>query len=270
MPTNSNFSFQMQISRRLHSLRSIHFIPFSLALHSFSHSLFFLSVHIFRSLAHVHIYTAPRWREISSCPINRCRRTKIEHVSSGAVQRWQGIYHDGPSPFPHPVFPGLQPSQVLWLITPAIKQQENSAEASFWQEKTLNKRILSQRKDESFVSALHSTPTSRNESTFWISHVRSDSGKTSEEASRQKASHFSCELRVKILLWVLVFSVAGWILSDVVFITSMHNFSGIYQSQCHLGVSVISRFAVMDLCSFMLLVSSLPQYLKIALFALSY
>lgn len=179
--------------------------PFPWLILSPCHFSFFQSI----SSTHLHActYTASRWREISSCPINRCRRTKIEHVSSGAIQRWQGIYHDGPSPFPHPVFPGLQPSQVLWLITPAVEQQENSAEASFWQEKTHNKRILSRRKDESFVSALHSTPTSRNESMFWISHVHSDSKHQRERGDRKHpislasyASKFSFEHLCSLLL----------------------------------------------------------------------
>lgn len=64
--------------------------------------------------SHTCTYTAPQWRDISSCPINRCRRTKIEHVSSSAVQRWQGIHQNGPSPFPHPVFswPAALPGAV--------------------------------------------------------------------------------------------------------------------------------------------------------------
>lgn len=134
MLANSNLCLEMQISCRLHFLQSscvqhnivIHmeigkplflslslsclfiFLPFSLA-RSLTLSLC-LSVYILpslsftNSLTHMHTHTAPQWHEISSCPINRCRGTKIEHVSSGAVPRWQGIHHDASLPFPRPAF----------------------------------------------------------------------------------------------------------------------------------------------------------------------
>lgn len=101
-------------------------------------------------------YAATQWQEISSCPINRCCRTKMEHVSSGAVRRWQGIHHNARLP----CFPGLRPPQVLWLITPATEQQGKRCRGLVLTRTTFNKSLLSQKKHESFVFPLENAPAS--------------------------------------------------------------------------------------------------------------
>lgn len=146
--------------------------------------------------------------------------------------------------FHAPCFPGLQPSQVLWLITPATEQQEN---CTFWQEQPLTK--------ESFLrgNMSHLCPPWEAHHHHDInphsekSHIHSAFDETLEWLLWQKSSHFSHELCVTILLWAVVFCVTGCIFSDVVFITSLHNFFGIYLTQCHLAVHVGSQFAVVNL-----------------------
>lgn len=81
------------------------FLPFFLG-SVFLSLLLCLSVYILRSLSLTNTlsctHTAPQCHEISSCPINRCRRTRIEHVSLGAVLRWRDIHHAALPSFPYP------------------------------------------------------------------------------------------------------------------------------------------------------------------------
>lgn len=149
-------------------------------------------------------------------------------------------------------FSGLQLSQVLWLITPATKQPGNGTGALFLKEKLFNKRIFFS--EEEWVIP---TPLALRTILKWI-RILSKSHlfrlwQNIREAVRRptfpmsSVSPFSCK------------HFTGCIFSDVVFTT---NFFGIYQSPCHLDISVGSQYPLMNCFAFICLINSLPHFWK--------